>query len=177
MTDVKQSIDVLSRALDQAADVLAAVPADTLSARTPCNDWDVAKLIAHLVAGPRRFVLMTRGEQPDWSTEPPLPDDWTVEFRTAAAELLRTWHEAGDAASPQAADWQTAEFAIHTWDLARATGQSTDLDPEVAQRGLVFMSQALTTDNRGEAFGPSVSISDDAPVYERLVAFAGRDPR
>jgi uncharacterized protein (TIGR03086 family) len=74
-------------------------------------------------------------------------------------------------------DWQTAEFAVHAWDLARATGQSTDLDPEVAQRGLDFMSAALKPDNRGAAFGAAVSVPEDAPVYERLVAFAGRDPR
>jgi uncharacterized protein (TIGR03086 family) len=87
------------------------------------------------------------------------------------------WDKSGDTVSPQAVDWQTAEFAVHSWDLARATGQSTDLDPEVAQRGLDFMSAAMTSENRGQAFGPAVSVSDDAPVYERLVAFAGRDPR
>ena len=173
----KQSIDVLSRALDQTAQVLAAVPRDRLAGATPCAAWDVAGLVAHVVAAPRNFVAMSRGGQPDWSAEPPLPDDWAAEFRSAADDLLRMWGEAGDAASPQAIDWQTAEFAIHGWDLARATGQPTDLDDEVAQRGLDFMSAALTPDNRGDAFGPAVTLPDSAPVYDRLVAFAGRDPR
>jgi uncharacterized protein (TIGR03086 family) len=176
-TTAKQSIDVLSRAVDQAAEVLAAVPADRLSDATPCGDWDVAGLIAHLVAAPRNFVTMSSGGQPDWSAKPTLPADWTAEFRSAADDLLRMWHEAGDSASPQAMDWQTAELAIHTWDLAKATGQSTDLDPQVAQRGLDFMGSALTPDNRGEAFGPAVTLPEEAPVYDRLVAFAGRDPR
>jgi uncharacterized protein (TIGR03086 family) len=176
-TAAKQSIDVLARALDQAADVLSSVPRARLSDATPCGDWDVADLIAHLVAAPRNFVLMAGGGQPDWSAKPPLPDDWAAEFRPAAAELLSKWHEAGDSASPQAVDWQTAEIAIHTWDLARATGQSTALDPEVARRGLDFMSGALTPDNRGDVFGPPVAVPEDAPVYDRLVAFAGRDPR
>jgi hypothetical protein len=39
------------------------------------------------------------------------------------------------------------------------------------------MSAALKPDNRGAAFGEAVSVPEDAPVYERLVAFAGRDPR
>jgi uncharacterized protein (TIGR03086 family) len=72
-------------------------------------------------------------------------------------------------------DWQTAEFALHTWDLARATGQSTDLDPDVALRGLAFMSGALTPENGGDAFGPEVAVPDDAPPYDRIAAFAGRD--
>jgi uncharacterized protein (TIGR03086 family) len=173
----QQTIDVLSRAIDQAAEVLSAVPADRLADPTPCSDWDVASLVAHLVATPGNFVTMARGGQPDWSAKPPLPDDWTAEFRSSADGLLRMWRQAGDAATPQAVDWQTAELAVHTWDLARATGQSTDLDPEVAQRGLDFMSGALSPDNRGEAFAPAVQLPGDAPVYDRLAAFAGRDPR
>ncbi len=175
-TPAEQSIDVLATALDQAADVLAAVPADRLSAPTPCRDWDVARLIAHLVAGPRNFILMSTGGEPDWSAEPPLPDDWSGEFRSGANDLVQLWREAGESASPQAIDWQTAEFAVHTWDLARATGQTRPLEPRVAQQGLGFMGSALTPDNRGEAFGPARAVPDDAPAYDRLVAFAGRDP-
>jgi uncharacterized protein (TIGR03086 family) len=173
----QQSLDALARALDQTAAVLAAVPADKLADATPCHDWDVGGLIAHVVAAPRNFIVMASGGEPDWSASPRLPEDWNAEFRSAADELLRTWRDVGESAAPQQMDWQTAEFAIHTWDLARATGQPTDLDPEVAQRGLDFMSTALTSDNRGEAFGPSVTLPPDASVSDRLVAFAGRDPR
>jgi uncharacterized protein (TIGR03086 family) len=176
-TDPRPSIDVLARALDQTAEVLSAIPAERLSDPTPCADWDVGRLVAHVVADPGNFVMMARGGQPDWSAEPPLPEDWTAEFRSSADALLTMWREAGDSVTPQAVDWQTAEFAVHTWDLVRATAQSIELDPEVAQRGLDFMSGALTQDNRGEAFAPAVEVPEDAPVYDRLVAWAGRDPR
>ncbi|WP_254185469.1 hypothetical protein [Nocardioides panacis] len=73
-------------------------------------------------------------------------------------------------------DWQTAEIAVHTWDVVRATGQPARLLPEVAERGLAFMSAMLTPENRGEVFGPAVQVPDDAPVYDRLAAFAGRPP-
>ena len=46
----------------------------------------------------------------------------------------------------------------------------------MAERGLAFMSKGLTPENRGEAFGPAVEVPEDAPIYERLVAFAGRNP-
>jgi len=173
----KDSVDVLSRALDQTVDVLSAIPADRLSSPTPCGDWDVAGLVAHVVAAPRNFLTMARGGQPDWSAKPSLPVDWAAEFRSGADELLDMWHGASGSASPQAVDWQTAELAVHTWDLVRATGQSRELDPEVAQRGFDFMSSALTPENRGTVFGPAVNVADDAPIYDRLAAFAGRDPR
>lgn len=169
---------VLSRALDQAGDVLANVHPDQLSEPTPCDDWDVSALIQHLLAAPRNFVVMSTGGQPDWSAAPPpLNDDWQADFRTAADDLIHVWHEAGDAAEAGSVDWQTAEFAVHTWDLASATGQSTDLDPEVAERGLAFMSATLKPEMRGEVFGDEARVPDDAPVYERLAAFAGREPR
>ena len=176
-TNAEQSMDVLTRALDQTEAVLSAIPTDRLADATPCTEWDVADLVAHVVVDPRNFVTMSSGAQPDWSVMPPLPADWTAEFRSAADDLMRMWREAGESASPQSMDWQTAEFAIHTWDLVRAIGLPTDLDPEVAQRGLDFMSAALTPDNRGDAFRPSVPIEEGAPVYDRLVAFAGRNPR
>lgn len=39
------------------------------------------------------------------------------------------------------------------------------------------MCGALTPDNRGEAFAPAATLPGEAPVYDRLAAFAGRDPR
>ena len=62
MSTPNDAVVVLSRALDQAGDVLAAVHQDQLSRPTPCNDWDVARLIAHIVAAPRRFLDAVRGE-------------------------------------------------------------------------------------------------------------------
>ena len=172
-----ESVVVLSRALDQTGDVMALVHEDELSRPTPCADWDVARLIAHLVATPRNFVELASGNEVDWSAEPePVLVGWTGEFRSAADDLIHFWHQAGDGADPMQVDWQTAELAVHTWDLVRAIGHSPHLDPEVAERGLAFMSSALTPENRGEAFGPPVPVADDAPVYDRLAAFAGRTP-
>jgi uncharacterized protein (TIGR03086 family) len=175
-TDAELSLDALSRAIDQTETVLSAIPADRLADPTPCTDWDLAALVAHVVADPRNFVLMAGGEEPDWSATSELPADWTAEFRSAADELLQSWRDAGNSASPQSMDWQTAEFAVHTWDLVQALGLGTSLDPDVAQRGLDFMSAALTSDNRGDAFAPPVPIADGAPVYDRLAAFSGRSP-
>ena len=172
-----ESVVVLSRALDQTGDVMALVHEDQLSRPTPCADWDVSRLIAHLVATPRNFIELASGNEVDWSAEPePVTVGWTGEFRSAADDLIHFWHQAGDGADPMQVDWQTAELAVHTWDLARAIGNSPHLDPEVAERGLAFMSSALTAENRGEAFGPPVPVADDAPVYDRLAAFAGRTP-
>lgn len=169
------SVDVLSRALDQTANLLGSIRPDQMDGPTPCDDWSVRRLLAHIVPGPAHFVTMSTGGEVDWSVEAPLPDDFVDVFRSSADDLLATWRDNPDAEG--SADWQTAEFAVHAWDLAQAIGRTADLDPEVAERGLALMSSMLKPEMRGEVFKPEVEVPDDAPVYDRLAAFAGRDPR
>lgn len=178
MTTPNDAVVVLGRAVDQLGDVLTAVRPDQLDLTTPCSDWDVRRLVGHVLAGPARFLEAGRGGQPDWSSDPEPPAaGWAQQFRSDGDDLVHFWHQQGDAVEPGQVDWQTGELALHTWDLARATGQSTDrLDPEVAERGLAFMQQALTPDNRGGVFGPAVDVPETAPVYDRLAAWAGRQP-
>jgi hypothetical protein len=44
----------------------------------------------------------------------------------------------------------------------------------VAERGLAFMTNALTADNREPAFGPEQEVPAGADAYERIAAFSGR---
>jgi len=92
-------IDVLSRALDQTGNLLDQVGTDVLARPTPCSDWDVAALADHIINDPRGFLLMMRGEQPDWSSEPPqVGSEWAQVFRSAADDLIHPWHQQGDQA-------------------------------------------------------------------------------
>ena len=72
-------------------------------------------------------------------------------------------------------DWQCAEIAVHTWDLATALDRSTaTLDPEVAEHGRAFMLASLTDDIRAPAFGPELPAPEGVDAYTRIAAFAGR---
>ena len=148
-------IDVLSRALDQTGDLLDQVNDDVLHRPPPCSDRDVAALADHVVNGPRQFVLMARGEQPDWSATPHVTQEWGPTFRTAADDLVQAWRNVGDEPPPVPTAMQLAEFAVHDWDLATALGIPLDgLDPEVAELGLEFMQANLAPEMRTVAFGP-----------------------
>jgi uncharacterized protein (TIGR03086 family) len=169
------SVRVLIRALDQAGDVLDRVHADDLVSPTPCDNWSVSALVDHLVATPSRFLAGMRGEGLDWSAEPPhVEHGWGPEFRNHADDLVHAWHEL-EGAPPTPAQWQVAELAVHTWDLATAIGRSVErLDPEVAETALEFMHASLRPELRGQAFGPEQPAPPDAGPYARLAAFAGR---
>lgn len=167
---------MLRRGLDQLASLLSDVDPDALDRSTPCEQWKVRHLVDHVVAAPSRFARMTRGESVDWSAPtPPAGDDPAGTFRSHADDLLGAWAEQQVSSSGAGLDWQCAELAVHTWDLAVALAHPTDgLDPDVAERGLSFMRVNLTEDKRGPAFGPEQPVPAGADPYERIAAFAGR---
>jgi uncharacterized protein (TIGR03086 family) len=176
VTDLDDGLGVLSRGLDQATSLLDAVRDDHLSAPTPCHDWSTAALVDHLVAAPANFARMMRGEEVDWSAPPPsVGSERSDVFRAGADDLLATWRGQADGEGSMPPEWQTAEIAVHSYDLATAIGRPTsELDPEVAERALAFMQASLTPENRGDVFRPEQPAPEDADVYERLAAFAGR---
>ena len=174
MTETSRStIDVLHTGLDQVETLIGQVGPDDSDRPTPCPDWTVRELVDHLVQAPRKFARMTRGEDVDWSAPTPHEDDPVAAFREHADELGAALADDPDA--PPGPDWQCAEVAVHTWDLATALGRPTaDLDPEVAERGLAFMQASLNDDNRAPAFQAEQPAPSGADGYARAAAFAGR---
>jgi uncharacterized protein (TIGR03086 family) len=166
----------LRRALDQLAALLADVRPEASGEPTPCDDWTVRDLVDHVVAAPTRFARMLRDEPIDWSAPtPPAGDDPAGAFRASADDLLSAWHDHSGAVDDAGPDWQCAELAVHTWDLATAVHAPTGtLDPEVAERGLAFMQDNLTPENRGPVFGPPQPVPEGTDAYGRIAAFAGR---
>ena len=167
---------MLRRALDQLAGLLDALPAGALGDRTPCEDWTVEDLVDHIVAASANFARMVRGESIDWSVPTPSAgSDPAAAFRSHGEDLLQAWREQDSPGGAPGIDWQCAELAVHTWDLAAALGWSTGtLDPQPAERGLAFMRANLAEDNRSPAFGPEQRVPEGADAYQRVAAFAGR---
>ncbi len=174
-------LDLLRRALAQTAGLVAAVTPEQRDAPTPCGDWDVAELVGHLAYGLDNFAASARGEQPSWGApRPPLEGDWAATFRTKADTLMAAWSEAPEDRRPQAG-MQVTEQAVHAWDLASAIGSPTSqLDSAVGEHALEFGRAMLKPEYRGaggnNAFGEEVAVPDDAPVYDRLAGWFGRDP-
>ncbi|HEY2878146.1 maleylpyruvate isomerase family mycothiol-dependent enzyme [Nocardioides sp.] len=176
MTNRDDELAVLARGLDQATALLGSVSDDDLGTATPCDDWTTAELVDHLVAAPAKFAQMVRGEDVDWGAPTPhVGAERADVFSSAADDLLGAWRDVADGEAPMGPDWQTAEIAVHSYDLAAALARPTsDLDAEVADRGLAFMRANLTPENRGPVFEPEQQPPEDADAYQRIAAFAGR---
>jgi uncharacterized protein (TIGR03086 family) len=185
-------VSLLERALDQMAGVIAAIePARQGGLATPCTDWDVRALVRHVVGQDlRNFLHSAQGRVADWQAPAvELGADWAEGFRAAAERLIDAWSHAdldesvampGGARAPLRgrADMQIAELAMHCWDLAKATSQRAALDPVLAEHALGWSRQVLRPEFRGpdKAFGVEVAVPPDAPAYDRLAGWFGRDP-
>jgi uncharacterized protein (TIGR03086 family) len=175
--DAQMGIQALIRSLTQAADLLDTVTEADLARTTPCTDWDLRRLANHLIAQPRIYVTMLQGAPPGWNGR----EDYTAhlgdELRTRGNTLVNLWREvpAADALMVGDPDWQSAEVAVHTWDLAVALGRGTDdLDQSVAQRALVTLDRVLGPVRQGRAWGQARQAPEGSNAYEHLAAYAGR---
>jgi uncharacterized protein (TIGR03086 family) len=191
MTSDRDTLALLEQALDQTAAIIAAIPASQSGLPTPCPDWDVRALVRHLIGQDmRNFLVSARGETVDRQARADeLGDDWAAEFRDRAGPLLAVWRAAdlgqpvampggGEAPLGGRVDQQIAELAMHGWDLVKATGQRADLDPALAEHALDWSHRMLRPEFRGpdKAFGLEVPVPPDAPAYQRLAGWFGRDP-
>jgi uncharacterized protein (TIGR03086 family) len=71
------------------------------------------------------------------------------------------------------------ELVLHGWDVARASDQPYEADQATLDALYPFVSQFAQPGQeamRAGLFGPVVPVPDDAPMFDRILGFAGRDP-
>lgn len=70
----------------------------------------------------------------------------------------------------------TSDVFMHTWDLARATGQPDRLDAEFANELFSGMEQYDDMLRASGQYGPRVPVPDSADITDKIMGFIGRDP-
>jgi uncharacterized protein (TIGR03086 family) len=164
------------------AAVAHAVPPDSWSASTPCPDWDARAVVEHVI-GFHDFLLLrplgVRASRPrdDAAARWDATSDALFSALASDGALDReTELPGGGTSTPRTMIAAlTTDVLIHTWDLARATGQPAALDDDLCERA--YTAAVSGTFTRAEGMiGPEVVVAPDAPVADQLVAFYGRDP-
>ena len=151
--------------------------------------WTVADLVAHLVSEQLWAPPLLAGESfaegrvPD-DTGELLGDDPFTGWETAAdgslaafaedGALTRTVHlQRGPTPAGQYILEMTADLTVHAWDLARATGEDTELDGDLVTAALVLAEQ-LPDDGVPGFFDPPMDVPAAADAQTRLLARFGR---
>jgi uncharacterized protein (TIGR03086 family) len=160
---------------------------DGWDAPAPVAGWTARDVVAHLAWFPG---YLTRSHGVAVVTGPSPDDDPVAAWQTQAdaiqrllddpeqAELTIEDPHMGTLALKDLVDRiYTADVFMHTWDLARATGQDDRLDPDFCAQLLAGMSSMEEVLRDSGQYGPAVPVPDDADVQSRMLGFIGRDPQ
>jgi uncharacterized protein (TIGR03086 family) len=171
------------RAQDAFAGVLAHVSPDQFRAPTPCSEWTIRDLIEHVIGGNEHVG--------PWSGGPEVAsiraDDIVAAHRAAAAAAHQVFAGPdgmtttfklpfGEIPGQVFIGMRTSDVLTHAWDLATATGQATDLDPELAAGQLASVRAFVGPQFRGSGmpFGDEQPCSSERAQADQLAAFLGR---
>lgn len=181
--------EMLERSLRGFADRVGKV--DDWTAPTPCADWDVRALVNHVVGELAWVPPLLEGKTIDevgdaldgdlLGADPAAAYHSAMKAAIVAAALdgvrERTVHLSfGDVPGQEYLDQITSDVAIHSWDLARATGQDEALDGDLAGAVDDFLAPQAEQWRAAGAFGSAVETAEGAGTQERLLARTGRKP-
>ncbi|MFD7903817.1 TIGR03086 family metal-binding protein [Kitasatospora sp. NPDC059722] len=191
-----------ARSVELAAEVVDTVTPEHLELATPCGDWNLRRLMEHVVGQHQGFAAAARGAGPDlalWA-DAPVGDDPAGAFRRTAEDLKAAFAEAAAADRklwlPEIRDggpfplelavgFQLVDTLVHGWDVAAALGApsglaaAVDADPVLAG-ALVSVSELVPAgpESRGpdRAFRERLRQDGAHGPFERALALLGRDP-
>lgn len=194
LSDPAATRQLFARVLDALAQV---VELDDGQRRlpTPCSSFDAGRLQLHVLGWLDFFA--TAASDPPASSPRPDPDAFTLGPDGRAVDVVRDAASRLDAAIAAGAAGELVvmsshrmagdgvlgmalgEYLVHGWDLARATGRSYRPPSEAVEPALEFLAGVVAPEHRGPdsgLFDAEVPVADDAPPFDRLLGFAGRDP-
>jgi uncharacterized protein (TIGR03086 family) len=179
--------EMLEQSIATTRGVLANVSKDQLGDATPCAQWKVSDVVNHLVGGQYFFEAGVLGTPPAGEQDF-AAGDFLAAFDDGAQRCVAAFSADGAmdkmltlpfGQMPGSAfiGLATTDTFAHGWDLAKATGQDTDLEPELAAQLLVRareMIQPAFRSEEGTVFGPEQPAPASASNADQLAAFLGR---
>jgi uncharacterized protein (TIGR03086 family) len=181
-------ITALERAYVDLAAVASRLTSDDLARPTNCPDWDVRALLNHTLGGSLMYIGANEGQTLAEDGGDVASDDPAAAVAAIGAQNLASWRSPGALEGDRVYPWATmpapfglisnvTEVAVHSWDIAKATGQVATIDPDVAQVAYDFYQHVPMDDLRAHGvYGPEFPVDGSAPVQDRLLAFLSREP-
>ncbi|MFF0739424.1 TIGR03086 family metal-binding protein [Streptomyces sp. NPDC004111] len=171
-----------------------AVP-DDLARPTPCADWDLGALLAHMTAQHRGFAAAARGQGADpahWAAGPPPGADVAVRYAEEAERVIAAFADLDDPQHPcvlpefgpgrtfpaiRALGFHCLDYVVHGWDVARSLDLPYAPGPELLAAVLPIARAVPGGASRlapHRPFAPALAPAHDADPLETLLAELGR---
>ncbi len=186
----------MSQSVDVAVAAIRGADPARFGDPSPCAEYTAGKVLHHLAFGLLlgRLAAERKGMDPSWTSFDEAPyligvpeQDWGALAAEQGAATARAWADPavweGDttfagATMPAAAvgSMMTAEFVVHGWDVAVATGQDVAVSEALAATALEGVEAIAQMGRDGGWYGPEVALPDGASTLDRALAASGRDP-
>lgn len=187
-TALAGAVELLERALGYTRVVLGAVTQADLDRPTPCADWTLGDLLAHMEDALDAFTeaaggTLARASTPVATATGALPP--VLRIRDKACALLGAWSapappgidvEGRPVASELLLGAAALEVTVHGWDVARGLGLEHPLPEALAARLLDLAHALVDPADRVVRFAPARPVPAGAPAADRLLAWLGRTP-
>lgn len=176
-------------------DLVKGVRDDQLTAPTPCENSSLGDLLDHVDGLSVAFTAAAeKAELPPGAGGPSadasrLGSEWRTRIPQRLAALAEAWNDeaawegmtrAGglDLPGELAGVIALNEVVLHGWDIAVASGQRFSCEPQLVEAAYQFVQPTAAQNPGGTPglFGPPVSVAEEAPLFDRLLGAAGRDP-
>jgi uncharacterized protein (TIGR03086 family) len=174
--------------------LLLGVDDEELAWPTPCSEWTVAALLDHVMGLSYAFTQAARkrADAPGVDGPPPQPSahhlsrHWRSRLPVLLEELATAWKDpaawtgtarVGGVTMPATVLGMVAmnELIMHSWDLAKATGQEYAADPRTLEVLIDSLAQGPLSGCAG-SFGPAQPAGIEPALLDQAVALAGRRP-
>jgi uncharacterized protein (TIGR03086 family) len=183
--------DLYIRAMDGTRAYLDAVRPEQWLDPTPCTEWNVRQIANHIIGENLWAAELLEGktiEQVGDRLDGDLAGDdpahaYAASVRAAATAcaapgaMEATCHLSfGEYSGAEYVSQLLLDTVIHGWDVAKATGQDTRLDPDLVA-ACHPIAQELTAQFRSAGvFGENLSVGQNADPQTELLALLGRRP-
>jgi uncharacterized protein (TIGR03086 family) len=181
------AIERIERATALASEKVGNVKADQLGDATPCSEFDVKALLRHMIGGLDMLTTAAAGGKAEMPAEDLIPDgaDVSAMYDERRAKLLetikgagvldKTWEMPfGQMPGKMMAGIAFMEHVTHAWDVAKATGQDTELPGELVKECSEVVTPMDAMLRMPGVCGPAIEAHDGATETEKLMAFLGR---
>jgi uncharacterized protein (TIGR03086 family) len=180
-------VAVLDSAVVWTRDCLQLARSSPLSVPTPCRDWDLGALLAHMEDSLETLTQAAELGRVEVAEPPLRPDPDRVVDRLVqrACHARAAWQQRLTSAPISVSDLPLGrdtvvlvgalEVAVHGWDVAQATGHGRRLPEDLAVHLYDVALAVVTPEERGRRFGPAVTVPGTAPASTRLLAHLGRE--
>jgi uncharacterized protein (TIGR03086 family) len=160
-------------------------PSERWSSPSPCEGWTARDVAKHVIDVHRRAGAAITGGN---AVELASGDDVGTAWSAATDTVGRALADPALASKPLGGRFGEQPFEqlvsrllcsdvlVHTWDLARATGQDDRLDPDAARIAYDNLQSFEAQLRAPGGFGPALNPPPDADDQTRLLCFVGRRP-